>query len=537
MEDLEQTIRQIETSIGPAKDSLPRLSDQESLHLATSTAGGPIRLVALGIGGSATQASARQAVLGTGAVLLDILTADDGRLRVETAERIRQLSPDAVLLFGGFDGAALPALTSLAEVLALTQAKTPTPVLYAGNSQAHDLMKGLLSTKTELHLLPNLQPAPGRENFPPARSAIRDLNYRHLVGKSPGHVPLWQWADMDILPGPLAVSRAAAVAPPESSLLVVDVGAAITSIVTIKDGRSACTLTAVGLGSGLINVVHRIRPINVRRWLESPLSEVDLLDYFGNQYLHSPAEASHQLPLLGALGRELMRLALTEHLQLAPGQLAGLEQPKPWWEVLGPAAPPAVCPARVVGTGGLFSLPDTPAQAALLLLDGVQPEGVTELAIDRGSIWPHLGTLSAWQPDAASALLAQSLQLLCTAISPVGSARQGQLVLTARLTLANGAKLQRAARAGEILAISETKGQQFEAELTPERGFDIGAGPGELVSRKLQGGSLGLILDSRGRRPLVVSLDLAECQRNLRQWQVGISGSCPRQTGGVSSVK
>lgn len=537
MSDLERTIRRIETDVGVTPESFMRADDQEILHLASCTVGGPLRLLALGISGSGTKASARQAVLGTGAILLDTLTVDDGRLRVETAERIRQLSPDAVLLLGGFDGAALSALTSLAEVLALTEVYLPMPVLFAGNSQAHGLIKGLLGAKTELHLLPNLMPAPGRENLTPTRLAISDLNYRHLVGPSSDLALLGNWADMEILPSPLALSRAASLSSPQSSLLAVDIGAAATSIISVSDGGLACTQTAVGLGPGSITTIQQIRPTDVQRWLETPVPLVELLDSLANRCLHSSTEVSQQWPLRGAWSRELLRLALLEHLQLAPGQLAGREQPKPWWEALGPTAPPAVCPARVVGTGELFSSYLTSAQAALLLLDGVQPEGVTELAIDGGGIWSHLGALSAWQPDVASGLLAKSLQLLCTAISPVGSARSGHLALTVRLTLANGAKLERAVRFGEILVIPDSQGQQFEAELRPEKEFDVGAGPGVSISRKLQGGSLGLFLDGRGRNPLVVSPNLVERQRQLRQWQAAVSGPRPWRRAGAQSVR
>jgi hypothetical protein len=46
-------------------------------------------------------------------------------------------------------------------------------------------------------------------------------------------------------------------------------------------------------------------------------------------------------------------------------------------------------------------------------------------------------------------------------------------------------------------------GERAHVEVTPERGFDVGAGPGVAVRREVRGGSVGLILDGRGR-PLSV---------------------------------
>jgi hypothetical protein len=46
-------------------------------------------------------------------------------------------------------------------------------------------------------------------------------------------------------------------------------------------------------------------------------------------------------------------------------------------------------------------------------------------------------------------------------------------------------------------------GERAHIEVTPERGFDVGAGPGVVVKREVRGGSVGLILDGRGR-PLSV---------------------------------
>jgi hypothetical protein len=52
----------------------------------------------------------------------------------------------------------------------------------------------------------------------------------------------------------------------------------------------------------------------------------------------------------------------------------------------------------------------------------------------------------------------------------------------------------------------------------PARGVDVGAGPGVPVERTLRGGVVGLVLDARGRRPLVVPTERAARVAAARRW-------------------
>jgi hypothetical protein len=76
------------------------------LYLSTSSAGGGLQMVVSGMVSHMTTESAARAALGAGAIVLDSLSADDGRQDYETIERIRHFRPDIVLLTGGIDGGA-----------------------------------------------------------------------------------------------------------------------------------------------------------------------------------------------------------------------------------------------------------------------------------------------------------------------------------------------------------------------------------------------------------------------------------------------
>jgi hypothetical protein len=60
-------------------------------------------------------------------------------------------------------------------------------------------------------------------------------------------------------------------------------------------------------------------------------------------------------------------------------------------------------------------------------------------------------------------------------------------------------------------------GERAEITVDPARGFDLGAGPGKRVQRTVHGGTVGLILDARGR-PLQLPEDRATCRQTIAGW-------------------
>ena len=53
--------------------------------------------------------------------------------------------------------------------------------------------------------------------------------------------------------------------------------------------------------------------------------------------------------------------------------------------------------------------------------------------------------------------------------------------------------------------------------MEPEKSFDLGGGPGKTVEREVRGGSVGVILDARGR-PLVLPGERAVAATAMARW-------------------
>ena len=70
------------------------------IYISTSSAGGGLQMMVAGVVQSMTGESAQRCALGAGAIVMDVLASNDGRLPHQKIERIRHLRPDMVLLSG-----------------------------------------------------------------------------------------------------------------------------------------------------------------------------------------------------------------------------------------------------------------------------------------------------------------------------------------------------------------------------------------------------------------------------------------------------
>ncbi|MFQ6001118.1 MAG: glutamate mutase L, partial [Anaerolineae bacterium] len=173
----------------------------------------------------------------------------------------------------------------------------------------------------------------------------------------------------------------------------------------------------------------------------------------------------------------------------------------------------------IVGTGGLLShLPD-PRQAALILLDGLQPTGICNLALDEFSLLPQLGALAMAEPLAAAQVLAQdTLLTLGTVIAPLGVAQEGEVALRFKVVYSEGGAIEGEVSYGSLEVIPLPFGQRATLELRPTQSFDVGLGrKGRGATTEVEGGAVGVIIDARGR-PLSFPEEKAARQEKMQKW-------------------
>jgi len=160
----------------------------------------------------------------------------------------------------------------------------------------------------------------------------------------------------------------------------------------------------------------------------------------------------------------------------------------------------------------------------LMMIDAFLPEGVTELAVDSIFMTPQLGVLSTVHEQAATQVFERDcLVMLGPCVAPVGSAKVGQPCVAVEVTRADGTIARHSALFGGITLIPIPEGERVTLNVNPERSFDVGAGRGKPVSHSVRGGVVGMVIDTRGRRPFVLPEDAAKRIELLREWNRALS--------------
>ena len=488
------------------------------IYISTSSAGGGLQMMVAGVVKSMTAESAQRAALGAGAIVMDVLASTDRRAPHEKIELIRTLRPDMVLLSGGTDGGTVTHVVELAEFLAAANPKPrlgstfKLPVVYAGNKDARETVQATLAEKAELHVTHNLRPVLERENLAPARDEIHDLFLKHVMAQAPGYKKLMTWVDADIMPTPAAVGdiiqRIARTQ--ELSIVGVDIGGATTDVFSVFGETFNRSVSAnLGMSYSVSNVLAEAGLPNILRWVPFELDEADLRDRIRNKMIRPTTipQLLDELKIEQAIAREALRLAFAQHKALATG-LKGVQRTRTVSDAFDESASgETVIDLRaldlLVGSGGVLSHAPRRAQAAMMLIDAFQPEGVTRLAVDSIFMMPHLGVLAQVHPAAAAEVFERDCLInLGTCVACVGRVKAGARCFDYRMTV-GGETSEGSVAGGEVLRVALGAGQTAAVTVEPARGVDLGAGRGRALETELTGGVVGVVFDGRGR-PLEV---------------------------------
>src|SRR5215471_11098254 len=135
----------------------------------------------------------------------------------------------------------------------------------------------------------------------------------------------------------------------------------------------------------------------------------------------------------------------------------------------------------------------------MMLVDAFEPEGFTTLAKDSIFMMPHLGVLAQVHPQASLEVFVRDcLIYLGTCVAAKGAGKAGKPCFKFAVRSA-GLNESGEMLVGDIRLLPLAEGQSARVAIEPERGFDCGAGPGKPIERDVRGGTVGLILDARGR--------------------------------------
>lgn len=487
--------------------------------LAVSSAVDPLSMVLVGLSRDVSLASARRAARTTYSQILDELALeqdvdrDQPRTDDDKINALWHASPNVVCIVGGTDGGAVDPVLDLVHnvvrvALYLSGERMPT-LIYAGNAQLRETIKAELGEISSLHIVDNVRPSAHVENIGPLAEELEVCFYDHQLKYLPGNTVLSDWGAPVVLPTARAADYTTRYCQrawqSDKPAMSIDLGSASLTMNVCQAGHPLTVVrNDLGLGYELQRLLELIPLENILRWVPFDLPVNEARNRLMDRSLHpnTIAQTREDLLLDLAIAREAVRLALRDLWPGWQGRSDGRQR-----DLLIPA-----CDPLIAGGGFLAHLPYH-GYAALMLLDALQPVGVSGIYLDEYNLMPSLGAVANVQPLALVQTLRNGgLTFLGTAVVPVGHAMRGSRALVVRpLDPSTGASVE--VRYGDLRAIpAGTYESGAMLEVIPARSLDVGEGPGKSVQVPYQEGTVGLILDARGR-----PLDLADSESRRQQ--------------------
>jgi hypothetical protein len=467
--------------------------------------------------------SARRVAASSYITVVDTFSLGDRRREEQRLDAILRAKPDLFIVAGGTDSGAREALTKLLETAALACHLMPPPVqtkvLYVGNPALKDKLTELFGSVASLHVAANVQPELGQETLTPARAELAKVYEELRLGQVGGFMHLAQSAGGHILPTAQAEGQMLRVLSrrPDGARGVfgVDVGSASTSLAAAFKGELFLTVRPdLGVGVHAPAVLTDTPLDQLTRWLPFDISEGDVRDYIHSKSAHPhtvPADAN-DLYLEHALARQVIRAALRRARPQWSGAALGLRsEVLPWLD-------------QILGCGAVLGRAPRPGVAALLLLDALQPTGLTTLVLDPYHLAAALGAATYVNPLAvAQAIESGAFLRLGVAASLIGRGRAGEVACEVKLVSEGGAEFNSEVAYGSLDIIPLPLGQSGKLTLKPRLNVDAGFGPGRGKTLTVTGGAMGVMVDARSR-PVAFPSDPAERRELVQQWYLKAGG-------------
>ena len=447
-----------------------------------------------------------------GTVSLQKASPKDEGLLGRILDDLGRYQPDVLLLVDGADNENRTLISELAHVLSALPAPSDgrrMPVVYSGGSASAAVLSELLRGKYDFHPTESIRGDDTAEEQRALERKLASLWVDRVATSVPGFSLVQSWVQMPTLSAAQAqmyVTRFLA-RNYECTVWCVDVGAATTSVlVATRDSFAPVVREGLGVGQGAVSLLPMAE--SIERWLPVHVTAPAIRDLMMNKRVRPWVlpQSSADLYFETALARAAVQSALGNQSEetgtIRPVLLGGL----------------------VVGSGATLAQSPTDGMAALAVLDALEPAGIASLAVDRHSIFPQMGALGVSFPAVATqVLVADGLYRLGTYVAPEGVAGQGDRAVTVAVERSGGIAVEVDVPFGAVHVIPLSGREEAQLRVSPHKRLDVGGGPGQAVSLKIRGGSLGVVVDARGR-PIQVPSQPRDRWAKFTQWRDAVGG-------------
>lgn len=434
-------------------------------RIAVHTPARPGRIALAAVSSEFSGRAARRAAEAAGWVVVEAVTVDDGRPVAERLTALQSAEVDAWLVAGGFDAEGGDGALEMAGLVAAARGGGRSPVVWAGSASLAERVAAFFEPGV-VRAVANPRPSADRENLLPLRRFL-DALIERIVERGAAR----QLA-------PIGFGRAVAELARAAQLRVVgvDLGARYATWASADENGIAESRVVASGGLASPSLTAPGGPARIAHSLASAIDELAVADALQNLRARpgSLPQTDEELAVVHGAARALLA-------ELAAN---------------GPA-PQGI--DLLIGSGRTIAAAPLPAQSMQLLLDGVRPIGIMQVAIDPAGA---LGPLGALRDDEIVEGLGTIRDDLLTPLGAAVVCRGGRpghasmRVTVHRVGWPSFGPIE--VRPGELEVVPLPRGQVAELEIELDPAVSLGA---PRHTRRLRatvaGGAVGLVLDAR----------------------------------------
>jgi len=492
--------------------------------MLASDAGPRLRTVILGLSEAGSLTAARAWAASLPLALCGAFGAQDLTRQADLLDQLIAIRPELVLITGGENagnGEAASAWIELVRAICLLLPADIRPdVIYAGNPDLRELVQRRLEPYTRVWFVPNLQPLAGHTDLVPAQAVADEIICRRWQETFPGWRDLVRIAEGQVSTLSFGLNRMMRFLSRASTPTDLDRG------VAALDLGGGWTRLALGVGGQVMLVTDLIEsePVDgadyqafevFHRWVAEEINVEVAQSYLWNRMRHSYAVpiTAEENAIEHALGHYRLQRAAQHLTACYPQALNNQGQVLP-----GHYEP-------IIASGEVLTASQTPGISLLMVLDSIQPCGVTTVVLDRFQLLPLLGAIAPSLPVLPVHLLETDVyQNLATVIIPTSPVAAGELILTVEVQKEGGNNFDVEITQSSLKRLVLQVNEPAVLILKPERHTDVGfGGPGIGGRLKVTGGALGLVIDARGR-PIALPEDEEARIALIQRWQWTLGG-------------
>lgn len=488
-------------------DEYGRGIDQLVMTFSTPQA---LKVIIMGLLEDVSLESARRLVNSAHCQVVEEIGINDRRKPSVQIDSLVNARPDLVVIAGGTDNGATRSVLKLVDLLSLAVQVLPRGdrplVIYVGNQALAETVQEMLTDHTEVQVAPNIRPQIDREDLGPAQQilseAIRQIRVRQIGGLQSYAAICSDEPSQSSQAFGRMIRFLSQINNPRKGVLGVDLGASSTTVAAAQEGKLELAVSPIGLGAGLARALEENPLDSINRWLPMHIPDSVVRDMLAQKTLFPDLIPTTQEAL--AVEQAIARQILSTAMRKLPGAFTASHEP-------------------ILASGQVLTQ-SNPGQSLMMLLDAIQPVGVTTFVLDPHGLTPALGAIAKFNSILPVQVIESNAYInLATVIAPVANAKYSTPILQVRVEYEAGEDLILDVLQGTLTPLPIQPGQTVKIHLRPLRPLSLGPNQRDYPrSYKIIGGVCGAVIDSRGR-PIQLPKDAARRRDMLKKWAMSIN--------------